>query len=121
VREVPFPHPGEILLEEYLKPLGLSQYRLAKAIGVPAPRIGEIVAERRAITADTALRLSRFFEQSPEFWTGLQASYDREMTRDLMADTLAAIVPWSQLSKTTPTKKPGTRRSTPAPKRNPRA
>src|ERR1700761_8342115 len=105
MREVPYPHPGEILLEEYLKPLGLSQYRLAKAIGVPAPRIGEIVAERRAITADTGLRLSRFFGQSPDFWTGLQDSYDLYMTRDLLADTLAAIVPWSELSKTLPARK----------------
>jgi addiction module HigA family antidote len=120
MREVPFPHPGEILLEEYLKPLGLSQYRLAKAIDVPAPRIGEIVAGRRAITADTGLRLSRFFGQSPEFWTGIQASYDREMTRDLMADTLAAIVPWSELSKATPAKKTANRRPTPAVKRNSR-
>lgn len=120
MREVPFPHPGEILLEEYLKPLGLSQYRLAKAIGVPAPRIGEIVAERRAITADTGLRLSRFFEQSPEFWTGLQESYDLFMTRDLMADTLAAIVPWSELSKTLPARKRAAPNPAAAAKRSPR-
>lgn len=99
MREVPYPHPGEILLEEFLKPLGLTQYRLAKAIGVPAPRIGEIVAGKRAVTADTGLRLSRFFGMSDEFWTGLQASYDREMTRDLMTATLDAIVPWSVLEK----------------------
>lgn len=121
MREVPYPHPGEILLEEYLKPLGLSQYRLAKAIGVPAPRIGEIVAERRAITADTGLRLSRFFGQSEEFWTGLQESYDLYMTRDLMAATLAAIVPWSELSRTTPAKKTPAQRQRPATKRSPRA
>lgn len=120
MREVPYPHPGEILLEEFLKPLGLSQYRLAKAIGVPAPRIGEIVAGRRAITADTGLRLSRFFGSSEEFWTGLQASYDKEMTRDLMADTLAAIVPWSELSRVTLARKVGVpRRPVPA-KRSPR-
>lgn len=99
MREVPYPHPGEILLEEFLKPLGLSQYRLAKAIGVPAPRIGEIIAGKRAVTADTGLRLSRFFGMSDGFWTGLQASYDDAMTRDLMAETLAAIVPWSELQK----------------------
>jgi addiction module HigA family antidote len=110
MREVPYPHPGEFLLEEFLKPLGLSQYRLAKAIGVPAPRIGEIVAGKRAVTADTGLRLSRFFDMSDEFWTSMQASYDREMTRDLMADTLAAIVPWSELSKVTPARKPAARR-----------
>jgi len=120
MREVPYPHPGEILLEEYLKPLGLTQYRLAKAIGVPAPRIGEIVAERRSITADTGLRLSRFFGQSPEFWTGLQASYDREMTRDLMADTLAAIVPWSELSKVTPAAKAAAPRAATSGKRSSR-
>lgn len=111
MREVPWPHPGEILSEEFLKPLGLSQYRLAKAIGVPAARIGEIIAEKRAITADTGLRLSRFFGMSDEFWTGLQATYDREMTRDLMADTLAAIVPWSELSKTVPGKRPSARQA----------
>jgi addiction module HigA family antidote len=121
MREVPYPHPGEILLEEYLKPLGLTQYRLAKAIGVPAPRIGEIVAERRSITADTGLRLSRFFGQSPEFWTGLQASYDREMTRDLIADTLAAIVPWSELSKVTPAAKAAAPRAATSGKRSPRS
>lgn len=100
MREVAYPHPGEMLLEEFLKPLGLSQYRLAKAIGVPAPRIGEIVAGKRAVTADTGLRLSRFFGMSDEFWTGLQADYDRAMTRPLMEETLAAIVPWSELSRT---------------------
>ncbi|MET4678249.1 HigA family addiction module antitoxin [Luteibacter sp. ME-Dv--P-043b] len=114
MREVPWPHPGEMLLEEFLKPLGLSQYRLAKAIGVPAARIGEIIAEKRSITADTGLRLSRFFGMSDEFWTGLQATYDREMTRNLMADTLDAIVPWSELSKTVPGKRPAARK-TPTP------
>jgi addiction module HigA family antidote len=103
-----------MLREEFLKPLGLSQYRLAKAIGVPAARIGEIIAEKRSITADTGLRLSRFFGMSDEFWTGLQATYDREMTRDLMADTLDAIVPWSELSKTVPSKRPAARK-TPTP------
>lgn len=117
MREVPWPHPGEILSEEFLKPLGLSQYRLAKAIGVPAARIGEIIAEKRAVTADTGLRLSRFFGMSDEFWTGLQATYDREMTRDLMADTLAAIVPWSELSKTVPGKRPSARQATTPTKR----
>lgn len=121
MREVPYPHPGEFLLEEFLKPLGLSQYRLAKAIGVPAPRIGEIIAGKRAVTADTGLRLSRFFEMSDEFWTGLQASYDREMTRDLMADTLAAIVPWSELSKVTPAAKAAAPRAATSGKRSPRS
>lgn len=81
---------------------------------VGAARIGEIIAEKRSITADTGLRLSRFFGMSDEFWTGLQATYDREMTRDLMADTLDAIVPWSELSKTVPGKRPAARK-TPTP------
>ncbi|MET0504171.1 MAG: HigA family addiction module antitoxin [Luteibacter sp.] len=119
MREIPFPHPGEMLLEEFLKPLGISQYRLAKAIGVPAARIGEIIAEKRSITADTGLRLSRFFGMSDWFFTNLQADYDREMTRELMADTLAAIVPWSELSRTVPGKRPAARKATPA-KRGPR-
>ncbi|MDR6934809.1 HigA family addiction module antitoxin [Luteibacter sp. 3190] len=99
MREFPFPHPGEVLEEEFLKPLALTKYRLAKAIDVPAARIGEIIAGRRAITADTGLRLSRFFGLSDWYWTGLQHDYDREMTRQAMADTLAAIVPLAELSK----------------------
>ena len=71
-------HPGEILLEEFLKPMGISQYRLAKDISVPARRINEIVHGKRAITADTALRLARFFGQSERFWSNLQARYDLE-------------------------------------------
>ncbi len=71
-------HPGEILVEEFLEPLGLSQYRLAKAIRVPMTRIGEICRGRRAITADTALRLGRFFGTSPRFWLGLQEDFDLE-------------------------------------------
>lgn len=92
--EVPFPHPGEILLEEFLKPMGISQYRLAKSIGVPQRRIGEIAAGIRSITADTDLRLSRFFGLSDGFWIGLQADYDCRVTRMAMAETLAAIEPW---------------------------
>jgi len=98
MRDFPFPHPGEILAEEFLTPLGITKYRLAKAIGVPAPRIGEIVAGKRSITADTGLRLSRFFGQSEWFWTGLQQDFDRAMVRDALAPVLAAIVPWSELS-----------------------
>ena len=71
--------PGEILEEDFLKPLGLSQYRLAKDIGVPARRINEIVKGERAITADTALRLGRFFKMSAEFWLNLQSHYDLEI------------------------------------------
>ena len=75
-------HPGEILLEEFLKPMGISQYRLAKDINVPSRRINEIVRGERAISADTALRLSRFFGMSENFWMNLQARYDLEVRKD---------------------------------------
>ena len=80
--------PGEILLEEFLKPLGLSQYRLAKDISVPARRINEIVLGKRAITPDTALRLSRYFGLSDRFWMNLQGRYDIEVAKDKLADRL---------------------------------
>ncbi len=86
--------PGEVLLEEFLKPMGISQYRLAKEIGVPAQRIGEIVAARRSITADTDLRLCRFFGLSEGYWLRGQARYDTERTKDTLAKTLAKIKPW---------------------------
>jgi len=85
---VPPIHPGEILLEEFLLPLGVSQYRLAKDICVPARRINEIVHGKRAISADTALRLSRYFGMSDRFWINLQSRYDIEMEKDLLADRL---------------------------------
>jgi len=94
MRKVPYPHPGEILLEEFLKPMGISQYRLAKEIGVPQRRIGEIVAGKRAVTTDTGLRLSRFFGMSEDFWIGLQMDYDAAKTKDALAKTLANIKPW---------------------------
>ncbi len=94
MRKVPYPTPGEILLEEFLGPMGITQYRLAKEIGVPQRRIGEIVAGKRAITADTGLRLARFFGMSEGFWIGLQADYDREVAKDALAKTLAKIKPW---------------------------
>jgi len=75
-------HLGEILMEEFLKPLGISQYRLAKDINVPARRINEIVHGKRSISADTALRLSRYFNLSERFWLNLQARYDLEMEKD---------------------------------------
>ncbi len=81
-------HPGEILLEEFLKPMGISQYRLAKDISVPPRRINEIVHGKRSITADTALRLGRFFEISPQFWLNIQNRFDLEVTEDLLADRL---------------------------------
>jgi addiction module HigA family antidote len=81
-------HPGEILLEEFLKPLGLSQYRLAKDINVPARRINEIVLGKRAISPDTALRLSRYFGLSERFWLNLQTRYDLEKEKDKLQDRL---------------------------------
>ena len=81
-------HPGEILLEEFLKPMGISQYRLAKDISVPPRRINEIVHGKRSITADTALRLGRFFEISPQFWLNFQNRFDLEVTEDRLADRL---------------------------------
>jgi addiction module HigA family antidote len=81
-------HPGEILLEEFLKPMGLSQYALAKDINVPARRINEIVHGERSISADTALRLSRFFGMSENFWMNLQARYDLEIQKDQLGGRL---------------------------------
>ncbi len=81
-------HPGEILIEEFLKPMGLSQYRLAKDISVPPRRINEIVHGKRSISADTALRLGWFFGISPQFWLNLQTRFDLEVTEDLLAERL---------------------------------
>ena len=75
-------HPGDVLAEDFLKPLEMSQYALAKAIGVPQIRVSEIVHGKRAVTPDTALRLARYFGTSAEFWIGMQATYDLEMARD---------------------------------------
>lgn len=83
--------PGEILLEEFLKPMGITQYRLAKEIGVPQRRIGEIVVGKRAITVDTGLRLSRFFGMNDGFWTGLQTDYDTAREKVALAEVLARI------------------------------
>lgn len=85
-------HPGEILLEEFLEPLGISQYRLAKDISVPARRINEIVHGRRAITADTALRLSRYFGLSERFWLNLQTRHDIELEKDKLKGRLSQEV-----------------------------
>ncbi|HZD59894.1 MAG TPA: HigA family addiction module antitoxin [Anaerolineae bacterium] len=81
-------HPGEVLLEEFLKPMNMSQNRLAINIGVPARRINEIVLGKRSITADTALRLARFFGTSAEFWLGLQAQYDLDVTAEALGERL---------------------------------
>lgn len=91
-------HPGEILLEEFLQPLSVSQYQLAKAIDVPARRINEIVHGQRRITADTALRLSRYFGTSERFWLNLQARYDLETEKDRLGTELDDIRPLSAAS-----------------------
>jgi addiction module HigA family antidote len=87
-KKLPPIHPGEILLEEFLTPMNISQYRLAKDISVPPRRINEIVHGKRGITADTALRLGRFFEMPPHFWLNLQTRYDLEVTEDSLSDRL---------------------------------
>ena len=81
-------HPGEVLMKEFLEPMGITQYRLAKDISVPARRINEIVHGKRAITADTALRLSKYFGTSERFWMNLQTRYDMEMQKDVLGDRL---------------------------------
>ena len=91
MERLPNIHPGEVLLEEFLKPMGISQYRLAKAIGVPAMRISEICAGKRAITADTALRLARALGATPGFWLGLQADYDTEEAEKRLGSALDHI------------------------------
>ena len=88
--------PGEVLLEDFLKPIALSQYALAKAIGLSQIRVSEIVHRRRAISPDTALRLSRYFGTSPEFWLGMQTTYDLELARDRIGQSIESeIVPRS--------------------------
>jgi len=85
-------HPGEILLEEFLRPMGISQYRLAKSVSVPARRINEIVHGKRSVTADTALRLSRFFGTSERFWLNLQTRHDLEVEKDRLGDRLESEI-----------------------------
>ena len=94
--------PGEMLVEEYLKPLAMSNYRLAKEIGVPAQRIGEIVAGKRSITADTDLRLCRFFGLSDGWWLRLQADYDIEVAKASLVKTIAKIRPWKEVADAMP-------------------
>jgi addiction module HigA family antidote len=95
-------HPGEILMEEFLKPLGISQYKLAKDISVPARRINEIVHGKRSITADTALRLSRYFNLSERFWLNLQARYDLEVEKDKLNDRIEGEVKVFQVQSLNP-------------------
>lgn len=85
-------HPGEVLMEEFLMPMKLSQHRLALSIGVDARRINEIVLGKRRVTADTALRLSKFFGTSPQFWMGLQSDYDLDVAEDELGDRLEVEV-----------------------------
>lgn len=87
-KKLPPVHPGEVLSEEFLKPMKLSQNRLALAIGVPTRRINEIVLGKRSVSADTALRLSRFFGTSPQFWLGLQADYDLDLATETLGRRL---------------------------------
>ena len=87
-KKLPSIHPGEILLTEFLEPMGISQYRLAKSIGVPSRRINEIVLAKRSISADTALRLGRFFGTSEQFWMNLQSRYDLDTERDRLGKRL---------------------------------
>jgi addiction module HigA family antidote len=91
-------HPGEMLMEDFLEPLGITQYRLAQAIGVPARRINEIVHGSRRISADTALRLSRYFGMSDGFWLNLQGHYDLEVEKDRLVETLKGIEPLAAAS-----------------------
>ena len=86
-------HPGEVLLQEYLEPLGVTQHRLAVAIGVPPRRINEIVHGKRRVSADTALRLARYFGTTERFWLNLQSRYDLELERDRLAPALEEIEP----------------------------
>ena len=97
-RKIPLATPGEILLHDFLEPMGITQYRLAKEIGVPQRRIGEIVAGRRSITADTALRLAAFFGTDAQSWINLQTHYDTETAREAMEETLSRIRRWDELS-----------------------
>jgi antitoxin HigA-1 len=87
-REMPPLHPGEILLKEFLKPMGITQYRIAKSMGVPQRRIGEIIAGKRSITADTALRLARFFGTDAQSWMNLQSHYDLAVAEERLSDRL---------------------------------
>ena len=90
--------PGELLEEEFLEPMGITKYRLAKEIGVPATRIGEIVSGKRSVTADTDLRLCRFFGLGDGYWLRVQVAYDTDLARMRMSDELDKIRPWSQMA-----------------------
>ena len=95
-------HPGEVLLEEFLKPMGISQYRLAKEINVPPRRVNEIVLKKRGVTADTALRLGRYFGTSEQFWLNLQGEHDLDVERDRLGDRLVTEVAQLEVSHNSP-------------------
>lgn len=90
-------HPGEVLMEDFIEGFGLTQYKLAVAIGVPVRRINEIVHGKRGITADTAMRLSRYYGTTPGFWMNLQMRYELDRAEDALGDTLSGIVPLSMV------------------------
>ncbi len=93
MEKIPPIHPGEVLMEDFIAPLGVTQHRVAVDIGVPPRRINEIVHGQRRITADTALRLGRYFGTSPQFWINLQSHYDLEVQQDVLGPALDAIRP----------------------------
>ena len=96
--KLPPVHPGEILMEDFLKGMGITQHKLAVSIGVPPRRINEIVHGKRAVTADTALRLAKFFEMSPQFWLGLQAQYDLDVAEDKILSEIERFQPVQAVS-----------------------
>jgi len=98
MNRIPTIHPGEILSEDFLKPMGISAYRLSKGANIDQTRISEIIRGKRSVTADTALRLARFFGNSPEFWLNLQAHYDLEQKKRQMEKDLKKIRPYSPQS-----------------------
>jgi len=98
MRDIDAVTPGELLKEEFLDPLGITQYRLAKEIGVPAQRIGQIIAGKRSITADTDLRLCRFFGLSKGYWLRAQIEYDTELAESALAEQLQQIRPWKEVN-----------------------
>ena len=95
--KIPPMHPGEILMEEFLRPMGLSQNRLANDLGVPPRRINEVVLGKRRITADTALRLAQYFNMSPQFWLGLQMDYDLDVAEDRLSARLEEVKVYSEV------------------------
>ena len=99
MRNIDLVTPGELLKEEFLEPMGISQYRLAKEIGVPAQRIGQIIAGKRSVTADTDLRLCRFFGLSNGYWLRAQAAYDTEIAEEALEGQLENIRPWDSVSE----------------------